>query len=262
MSGQIDFIDTHTHLFVKKFHDDIDEVIERSKNSGVRHCFLPNIDEQSIDDVFQLAAQYPGYCFPMMGLHPCSVDEDYPFVLDKLNDLIANQEVYGIGETGIDLYWDKRFREEQIKAFEVQIEWAKEYDLPIIIHSRAALDLTIEIIDSHMGNNLKGIFHCFDGNEAQGRKIVDLGFYLGIGGIITYKNSHLPEVLEELPLSSMVLETDSPYLPPHPHRGKRNESSFIPLVAEKLASVKQAKIEDIARVTSQNAGLLFGLAKK
>ena len=219
---------------------------------------LPNIDEASVPGMWKLVTQYPTQCFPMMGLHPCSVKADYEEILDRMEGEFSIREYIGVGETGIDLYWDKTFEKEQIIAFERQILWAKQFDLPIIIHSRESLDLTIEVISNHQDGTLRGIFHCFSGSKEQVDKIDALGFKVGIGGVVTYKKSGLAELLPEIPARMMVLETDSPYLSPVPHRGKRNEPFYILEVANKVAEVLNLSLSELADLTTANAEEVYG----
>ncbi len=253
------FVDTHAHIYLDQFKDDKDEMIRRAKDNNVRKIFLPNIDTTTINDLHALVDDYPQMCYPMIGLHPCSVNLDYQDELDVFQKMLGERKYYGIGETGIDLYWDTSFKTEQIKAFEIQIEWAKAFGLPVIIHSRNSLDLTIEIIEKHHSSELRGIFHCFNGSIEQCERIINLNFHMGLGGVITFKNSKMDEVLEFIPLKNVVLETDAPYLSPTPHRSKRNESSYIPLIAQKLAECKNMDLEEIETLTSIQAKKVFQL---
>lgn len=252
--------DTHTHLYSKQFTHDRTEAVERAIHAGVKHLFLPNIDLDSIEGMHQLSGLFPNHCFPMMGLHPCSVKENYLEVLEKMKTLLNTNKYYGIGETGIDLYWDKTFIEQQKQSFKIQIQWAKEYQLPLIIHCRNAFNEILEIIDELDDENLKGIFHCFNGNTEQAAHILKYhNFLLGIGGVLTYKNSGLDEVIKNIPLEKIVLETDSPYLAPAPHRGKRNEPAYITEVAKKMAEIFAVPYKEIAEKTSRNALNIFGI---
>lgn len=252
------YIDTHSHQYSRKFQSDRADSIARAQEV-LSHLFLPNIDLESIEAMNQLAADYPDFCFPMMGLHPCSVKEDWTEVLDKMEKEFANGKYYGVGETGLDYYWDKTFVAEQKDALRRQIEWAKDMDLPLILHCRESMDDVIELVTEGQDGRLKGIFHCFTGTPEQAQKIQDLGFLMGIGGVLTYKKSGLDEVVKDIPLESLVLETDSPYLPPVPHRGKRNESSYVPFIAKKLAEVLDVPMMKVAEVTSANALKVFGI---
>lgn len=254
------FIDTHTHLYSTEFDTDRTEVVENAIKAGVKTLLLPNIDVASIEPMYSLCAEFPQNCFPMMGLHPGYVNENWENDLAQIKQALFEKKNYAVGEIGMDLYWDKTFIEEQKKAFRIQIEWAKELNLPIVIHAREAFDEIFEILDELNDATLTGVFHCFTGTLEQAHKIQSYGgFYLGIGGVLTYKKSELPTVLAEIPLEQLVLETDAPYLPPTPHRGKRNESQFLLNVAEKVAEVKNCSLMEVARITSENAEKLFQL---
>lgn len=222
--------------------------------------FLPNIDASSIAPMLALKKEFPDNIFCMMGLHPCSVDKKFQDELKVAKHWLTKGIFCGIGETGIDLYWDKTHFEQQVDSFTTQLSWAKEMNLPIIIHTRNSFDETFSIVSKNNSQDLRGIFHCFSGDEAQARKIISLGgFYLGIGGVLTFKNSGLAEAIKNIPLEHIVLETDAPYLPPVPFRGKRNESSYIKLIAEKLADIKQVSFEEVSRITTANAEKIFNL---
>ena len=257
-SNQLTWTDTHCHLYVAEFDNDRASMLDRAVASGTTHMMLPNIDLESVDRILSLANEQPGHCFPMMGLHPCSVKENYKTVLEGIERLLFNGKYIGVGETGIDLYWDTTFKQQQIEVFELQIDWALQLDLPVIIHSRESLDLNIEIISRKQDGRLGGIFHCFGGSLEQAQRIHGLGFKLGIGGTVTYKNSTLPGVLPEIPSSMIVLETDAPYLTPVPFRGKRNESSYIPIIAAKVADILQISLAELSRLTNENAAEVFG----
>ncbi len=251
------FTDTHSHLYSKEFDSDIDKVIINAKSNNVSSIYLPNIDISTIEKMNSLVDKDPRLFKAMIGLHPGSVDSDYVKNLDIIQQELEKNKYVGIGEVGIDLYWDKTYKQEQIDTFETQVKWAKEFDLPVIIHARDAMDLTIDIIEKHQTGKLRGIFHCFTGNTDQAFKIMKLGFYMGIGGILTYKNSGLKQVVHQIPIEYMVLETDSPYLPPVPFRGKRNESAYLVHIASELAEVKNISIKDIAEITTNNAQKIF-----
>lgn len=252
-------IDTHTHLFTEEFDSDRTEVVQRTISAGVKKMFLPNIDSSSVSAMLSLEKQFPKNCFAMMGLHPCSVTANYLEELKIVEDWLSKRKFIAIGEIGMDYHWDKTFISEQKNAFAKQIDLAKEYKLPIVIHQRECFEDAFEIVKSKYDNNLRGIFHCFTGTIKEANIIISLGgFKLGIGGAITYKNSKLPEVLRQIDLKHIVLETDSPYLTPVPHRGKRNESSFIIFVAQKIAEVKGITVEEVAEITTRNAGEIFG----
>ena len=258
----IQFVDTHAHLYAEQFESDRLQVMERAFQLGVGHIFLPNIDLASIEPMFQLVDQFPGRCFPMMGLHPCYVKADYKEVLQKMEAFLYKRTFCAIGEIGMDLYWDKSFQKEQEEAFYVQAEWAINRDLPIVIHSREATTELIRMIKNVNDSRLHGIFHCFGGSIAEAQQIIDLGFLLGIGGILTFKKSGLDKTLIDIPLENLVLETDSPYLAPTPYRGKRNESSYIPIIAQKLSELKEVPIEQVAKVTTENAWRVFNCENK
>lgn len=254
------FIDTHTHLYSTEFDSDRTEMVENAIKAGVKKLLLPNIDVASIEPMYRLCEEFPQNCFPMMGLHPGYVNENWEQDLLIIKKALDENKHIAIGEIGMDLYWDKTFIEEQKKAFRIQIEWAKELNLPIVIHARDAFDEIFEILDELNDAALSGVFHCFTGTLEQAQKINSYGgFYLGIGGVLTYKKSDLPSVLTEIPLEQIIVETDAPYLPPTPHRGKRNESKFLLHVAEKVAEVKNCSLMEVARITSENAEKLFQL---
>jgi TatD DNase family protein len=255
------FIDTHTHLFSDSFNDDRTEAVTRAINAGVQTLLLPNIDLESIESMHDLVAQFPNHCFPMMGLHPGSVDGDWKNALEIIKGHLFSERKYcAVGEIGMDLYWDKTFVNEQREAFQQQVQWAKELKLPIVIHAREAFDEIFEVLDVLNDDSLCGVFHCFTGTLEQAYRALNYGhFKLGIGGVLTYKKSGLDEVLTHLPLDCMILETDSPYLPPVPHRGRRNESAFLLHIAERLAELKNVTLKQVEEITSQNARLLFRL---
>lgn len=251
-------IDTHTHLFVEQFDADRSEMVERAINSGVKYLFLPNIDSRTISAMHELEANFPNNCFAMMGLHPCSVKENYESELAIIRSHLERRSYSAIGEMGIDLYWDQTFIEEQKDAFLRQCEWAVEFDLPIVIHSRESTQLCIELLQNLAeADRPRGVFHCFGGTVEQANQIKALGFYLGIGGVVTYKKSGLSALIREIGLEMLVLETDSPYLAPHPHRGKRNESHFIHQIAAKVASILEIEMLEVAEVTRINSMELF-----
>jgi len=252
------FIDTHAHLYLPDFSKDAQEIMLRAEENKVQYIYLPNIDYQSIDDMLEWELKFPN-CIATMGLHPCSVKKDFEKELYTVEYWLKKRKFAAIGEMGTDLYWDSTFFEQQKEAFRIQAQWAKEYSLPLLIHCRNSIEETIQLIEELQSTEkpLFGIFHCFSGTLAQAQKIIDLGFYLGIGGVLTFKKSGLEEVLGHLSLKNLVLETDSPYLAPSPHRGKRNESSYIPLIAEKMAAIYQISIEEVAQYTTENAKNCF-----
>lgn len=252
-------VDTHCHLYVNSFKQDITEVMRRADDAGVQKFYLPAIDSSETENMLRLEAAYPGKCFAMMGLHPCSVKENYMDELNQVKDWLAKRKFAAVGEIGLDFYWDKTFTEQQYTAFRMQIEWALQYNLPIVIHTRNAMQETIDVVKEYANKGVRGIFHCFGDSGIYAKQITDMGFYLGIGGVLTYKKSGLAEVLASVDLEHIVLETDAPYLTPVPFRGKRNESSYLKYVVEKLAEIKSIPAEEVAVITSSNAQKIFGL---
>ncbi len=250
-------IDTHAHIYVDQFKNDIDDVIHRAQEAGVQRIYMPNIDSESIDEMLELELKHPGFCIATMGLHPCSVKEDFEKELYIVEDWLSKKEFVAIGEMGTDLYWDKTFMEQQVEAFKIQVAWAKQYQKPVIIHCRESLDMTIELVEELKDDNLTGVFHCFNGTLEQAERISKLGFYIGLGGVSTFKNSGMDQVIPEMDLSNVVLETDSPYLAPVPNRGKRNEPAFVQLIAQKVADYQEKPLEDIITITTANANKLF-----
>jgi TatD DNase family protein len=255
----VNIIDTHTHLYLKQFNEDIDLVIQRSKEIGVKKFIFPAIDSSHFDDMHGLKGKYPDCIFLMSGLHPTDVKEDSKDELDFVANSLNTHDYVAIGEIGIDLYWDKTFLSEQQEAFRFQIRLALKHDLPIVIHCRDAFDEIFEILDKENCPKLRGIFHCFTGTLEQAKRAIDLGFVLGIGGVVTFKNGGIDKFLNQIDLKHIVLETDSPYLAPVPHRGKRNESSYIMYVVEKLSEIYGLSKEEIADITTKNAEKVFAL---
>ncbi len=253
------FTDTHTHLYVEEFDADRDEVVQQALNEGVTHMLMPNIDSGYLDALQKMVNAYPQNCFPMMGLHPTSVKNDFEKELAIVENELELHSYFGVGEIGIDLYWDDTFREQQIEAFRKQLQLAKKYRLGVSIHSRNAFELIYQIVKQELTGNLKGVFHCFTGNIADAEKIMAMNFKMGIGGIVTFKNSGLDKVVKHLPLEFLVLETDAPYLTPAPFRGKRNQSAYIRYIAEKIAVIKNISVEEVAEVTNQNAEQVFSI---
>ena len=233
--------------------------MQRCLDNGIRRLFLPNVDSASIDLVMSQVETFPENCFAMLGLHPCDVKENWQHELDTIYKAISLHKIYAIGEIGIDLYWDKSTLTNQVEAFKIQINWAKELKLPIVIHCRDSFDEVLAVLEEEKDDNLRGILHCFTGNLGQAQKLIDLGFYLGIGGVLTYKNSGLDKVVQQIDLKHIVLETDSPYLTPVPYRGKRNESSYLIYVAERVADLHQMSVEEVAAVTTENSKIVFGV---
>jgi TatD DNase family protein len=253
------FVDTHTHLYAEEFDTDRKEVMEKAIKNGVSHFFLPNVDVHSIQKMLNLCWDFPDVCYPMMGLHPCSVDEHVEAHLFQIQKWFKKRKFYGVGEIGLDYYWSVDFKEQQIRAFKTQIQWAIQLDLPIVIHSRNSTDDVIAILKEMAHPKLRGIFHCFSGNESQAQEIVSMGFLLGIGGVLTFKNSGLDKAIADIDIQHLVLETDAPYLAPVPYRGKRNESYYVIEVAKKLAEIKKLGLTQIAEITSQNALKIFSV---
>lgn len=253
-------IDTHSHLYLKQFNEDIDDVISRALSAGVHRFYMPSINSSYNKDMLQLMSRYPENIFCMIGLHPCYVDEDYKKELDFVREEIKKNKYYAIGEIGIDLYHEKKFLKEQIIAFEEQIDLAISYDLPIVIHCRESFNEIYDVLKKFKSKNLRGIFHCFSGSIEEANKIVDLNFSLGIGGVVTFKNGMISEFLNQIPIEKIVLETDSPYLAPVPYRGKRNESSYIVHVAQKVSEVLDIPLLEIEKLTTKNAAKLFKLS--
>ena len=254
MSG---YIDTHAHIYHDDFKIDRQDMLQRCEDQGINKIFMPNVDHASIDGMLELESRAPGKCFAMMGLHPCSVKKDFERELYLVEDWLSKRRFSAVGEIGTDLYWDKTLFAEQQEAFTIQVNWAKKYSLPVVIHCRESIDETIAMIEKLQDGGLRGIFHCFSGSAEQANKIVKLGFHLGIGGVVTFKNGGLDKVLPEIGADRLVLETDSPYLAPVPHRGKRNEPSYIPLVATKIAELLDKSVSDIQTITTKNALALF-----
>lgn len=255
----IEFVDTHAHLFTTEFDADRVETVQRAIDAGVSTLCLPAINEESLKPLLDMCDSFPGVCYPMIGLHPTELGDDYDFVLDRMYSLLKSDDRFvAIGEVGLDFYWDDTKKREQKDVFCRQIEWALEMGLPLAIHSRSAFDELYAIMDSYRGRGLRGVFHCFSGSEDEACKLLSFdGFYLGIGGVVTYKKSILPEVLKSVPLERVVLETDSPYLAPVPKRGKRNESAYVPHIADFLSGLYGCSVEQIAAVTTGNAKTLF-----
>ena len=250
-------IDTHCHLYAEEFENDIEQVIANAQQESVQQFYLPNIDSSSIESMLQLEAKYPGVCIAMMGLHPCSVNADYKKELQTVESWLQKRRFAAVGEIGLDFYWDRTFEIQQYEAFRRQTELALQYQLPIVIHTRNAMQQCIDVVSEYAGRGLKGIFHCFGGSMQEAEQIIALGFYLGIGGVLTYKKSGLPAVLDHISLEHMVLETDAPYLAPVPKRGKRNESAHLKYIITALAEIKQTSPEEIARITTANATFVF-----
>lgn len=254
------FVDTHCHLYLPDFKPDLDKVLEKANIAGVKKFYMPAIDSSVIDDLISTENKYSGQCFAMMGLHPCSVKENYQDELLITKNWLSQRAFAAIGEIGLDFYWDTSFTAQQYKAFETQMQWALNKSLPIVIHTRNAMQQTLDFVKPFAARGLTGIFHCFGDSYTMAKQIIDMNFYIGIGGVLTYKKSGLDEVVKNIALQHIVLETDAPYLAPVPFRGKRNESSHIKIIAEKLASVKNISLEEVAAVTTANAEKIFSTA--
>ena len=254
-------IDSHSHLFLEEFAEDLPQVMARAREAGVTHIFMPNIDSTTIGPMLRVCREYKGYCYPMIGLHPTSVGADYEKELEIVaRELASPNEFVAVGEIGMDLYWDKTFLREQQRVLDRQIEWALEYGLPVVLHCREAFDHIYNVLKPYQQTPLKGIFHSFTGTSEEACRIMEFAdFMIGINGVVTFKKSTLPEVLKNIPLERIVLETDSPYLTPVPFRGKRNESSYIPLIAQKIAELTGLETKKIEEITTQNALNLFNL---
>lgn len=252
-------VDTHTHLYLEQFDDDRTRVVEKAIKQGVKFMLLPNIDADSLGAMKKLSSQFPENCLPMMGLHPTSVNENYEEELALVEKEHAENNYIAVGEIGMDLYWDKTFREQQEDALRRQLRLAKKLKLPVSIHTRDAFDGIFKIVESELTEDLKGVFHCFTGTPEEANKIIGTGFKLGIGGVVTFKNSKLSEVLKEVSTEHLVLETDAPFLAPMPFRGKRNESAYLVYIAEKIAEIKGLAVEEVAEATTQNAFNIFNL---
>lgn len=253
----MNFIDTHAHIYAAKFNSDREEVIRRSVENGVLKIFMPNIDTGSIDPMLEAELKYPGICLPMMGLHPCDVDRDFEKQLYVMEEWLNRRPFAGVGEIGLDLYWDKTFFGYQKEALKIQIGWAKEKGLPIILHCRESLQETIEIVREMNDDRLEGIFHCFTGSTEQAQEIIDMGFLLGIGGVVSFNNGGLDKVLPQIGLENLVLETDAPYLAPVPFRGKRNSPEYIPSIAQIVGDLTQKSLQEVSDMTNVNADGVF-----
>lgn len=251
------FIDTHAHIYDSQFKDDIAEVMEHCLEADVRQVFMPNIDHTSIDNMLELESRYPQQCDAMMGLHPCSVNRHFEQELYVVEEWLNRRPFIAVGEIGLDYHWDTSFKEQQKEAFSIQIDFAKQFQIPIVIHTRDSFEDAIAIVEEKKDNNLKGVFHCFTGTVEDAKRIASIGFHVGLGGVSTFKNAKLNEVIPEIDLNTIVLETDSPYLAPVPRRGRRNEPAYIPLIAQKVAEYKKLSQEETGEITTQNALTLF-----
>lgn len=255
----MELTDTHTHLYYLYGTPELAPQMQRCFDNGVTHCILPNVDSASIAKVLGTVAAYPDNCFAMMGLHPCDVKADYQQQLDRIEQAFSTHKIYGIGEIGIDLHWDKTTLPLQQEAFRVQTQWAKDKGLPVSIHCRNAFDELFELLEEVQDGRLTGVLHCFTGNMEQAQRTINLGLHLGIGGVLTYKNAGLDTVVSQLDLRHIVLETDAPYLAPVPHRGKKNESSYLPYIAQKIADLHGIPVNNVAEITTENAKRIFSI---
>lgn len=255
----MNLIDTHTHMFSSQFDEDREQIVKKCIESGIKTLLLPNINSETIDAMWNLCDLFPKNCFPMIGLHPCDVKEDYQKELDIVLQELKNRKYVAVGEIGIDLHWDKTTLDIQKKAFDQQIKWAIEFDLPIAIHIRESFEEVFEVLEQNIHPKLRGVFHCFTGTIEQAQRAISMGFMLGVGGVVTFKNSGVDKVLENIDLKYLVLETDSPYLAPTPLRGKRNDSTNLQLICDKLAQLNDLESSEVARITTKNAQTLFNL---
>lgn len=251
------FIDTHAHVYDEDFKADREDMLASAYEAGVHRIYMPNVDHTSIDGMMELELRYPDQCIAMMGLHPCYVKKEFERELYLVEDWLNKRSFSAVGEIGIDLYWDKTFRAQQEEALKIQIALAEKHTLPIVIHCRNSFRETMDLIKSVKSDELKGIFHCFSGTLEEAKEVESIGFKIGIGGVVTFKNGGIDKIIPDVPLETIVLETDSPYLSPVPHRGKRNEPSYIPIIAQKIADLKKIPVEDVGRITSANARQLF-----
>ena len=252
------WIDSHAHIYLKEFAPDRAEVLGRCMGNNVQKIYMPNIDHTSVDDMLEVEAKNPAQCISMMGLHPCSVKKDFEKELYVVESWLSKRPFAAIGEIGTDLYWDKAYWGQQKEAFTVQVNWARQYGLPVVVHCRDSIDQTIALVEALHDDKLKGVFHCFTGTVAQARQVTKLGFYLGLGGVSTFKNSGMDKVIPELDINTIVLETDSPYLSPVAHRGKRNEPAYIPIIARRVAELRKIPLEELQQATTSNVQRLFG----
>jgi TatD DNase family protein len=255
----LQYIDSHAHIYSEQFKADQADAIRKAAEAGVAQILMPNIDHTSIDAMLQTESDHPGICLAMMGLHPCSVKKDFEKELYQVESWLAKRPFIAIGETGVDLYWDKTFLDQQQEALRIQARWARQYKIPIVLHTRDAFQETYEVMAREQDGTLTGVFHCFSGTAAEAEQALALGFYLGIGGVATFKNGGLDQVLPDVPLDKILLETDCPYLAPVPHRGKRNEPAYLPLMARRIAEIKNVPLAEVAEKTTANSRKLFNL---
>ncbi len=251
------WIDTHAHIFAKEFEADRADMMQRAQDNAVGKIFMPNIDHTTIDSMLDLERKHPAVCYPMMGLHPCHVKKDFEKELYEVENWLNKRKFSAVGEMGTDLYWDKTFWDQQVEAFTIQVGLAKKHNLPVVVHCRESIDQTLDLVEKQQDGKLKGVFHCFTGSKEQAERLAKLGFYFGIGGVATFKKSGLDTVIPDIPLDRIILETDSPYLAPTPHRGKRNEPAYIPLIGQRVAELKNSNLAEVQQVTTKNALTLF-----
>lgn len=250
-------IDTHTHIYLENFDADRNEVVQRAIDNGVTQMLLPNIDKDSLASLLELCRSYPENCYPMIGLHPTSVKDDYREQLQFLKNKSTENKFVAIGEIGLDFYWDKTYYEQQLDAFRIQIGWAKQLNLPIVVHTRDAFPQILDELEALQNGKLRGVLHCFSGTNEEAQRALALGFYLGIGGVLTYKKSTLPNVIKNIPIERLLLETDAPFLPPVPYRGKRNEPAYLVEIVKKIAEIKETDLETVAYLCTENSKKLF-----
>ncbi len=255
--AKLNFVDTHTHLYMDEYASDRADCVKRAVEQGVSKMVLPNVDISTIDAMWKCCDEFPKNCFPSIGIHPSDITENYQADLKIIEKELQTRSYISVGEIGIDLYHDKTFFKEQEQAFIKQLEFAKAYQKPVVVHTRSAFEECMPILKKFQDGNLRAIFHCFSGSVEMAKRIIGEGFYLGIGGVVTFKNSNLPETLKHVNLNNLVLETDAPFLAPHPYRGNRNDSSYIPLIAEKIASIYEIGLDEVANITTQNAKDIF-----
>jgi TatD DNase family protein len=253
----MEFIDTHAHLYVSEFEADIGQVVARSRDHHVHKIYMPNIDLDTIEKMLALEEKYPNLCAAMLGIHPCHIGNDFEEQLAHIATWLAKRSFVAIGEIGIDLYQNKAYQAQQEEALAIQLTWAQQYQLPVVLHCRASIKSTLQILKKYQNGNLRGVFHCFNGSLQEAEQIIALGFYLGIGGVVTFKNSGLDRVVAATDLDHMVLETDAPYLTPTPHRGQRNEPAYLRHIAAKIADIKATDLETVAKITTENATNIF-----
>jgi len=253
------YIDSHAHIYAEAFATDRNDAVRKAIDAGVKQILMPNIDHTSVEVMLQTESDHPETCLAMMGLHPCSVQKHFEQELYAVENWLGKRKFIAIGEAGIDLYWDKTFLAQQQEALRIQVQWAKQYQVPIVLHTREAFSEVYDIIEQEQDGSLTGVFHCFSGTPAEAEKVIKLGFYLGIGGVVTFKNGGLDKILPDIPLDYILLETDCPYLAPVPYRGKRNEPAYIPLIAQRLAELKNENLTLIAQKTTANTQKLFNL---